>query len=69
LVGYFSLPDKSWWCDYYPPLEEKLAEMRMKHQSNTDAEGLFDSFHAEIEIHRKYSEFFGYGFYIMQRTD
>ena len=69
LVGYFTLPDKSWWSDYYLPCEEKLIEMRKKYHGNTDAEGLFDSFQAEIEIHKKFSEFFGYGFYIILRTD
>lgn len=69
VVGYFSLPGESWWSDYYHPLEEKLVEMRKKHQDNTEARGLFDSFHAEIEMHRKYSPYFGYGFYIMERSD
>jgi hypothetical protein len=69
VVGYFPLPSESWWSDYYHPLEEKLIEMRKNHRDNTEAKELFDSFQAEIEMHRKYSAFFGYGFYIMKKSD
>lgn len=69
LIGYFPLPDKSWWSDYYHPLEQQLITMRKEYHGNTQAEELFDSFQAEIELHRKYSDFYGYGFFIMQRND
>ena len=67
MVNYFPLPSESWWTDYYTPAEKKLAEMRSKHQSNKDAQLIFDSFQLEIDMHRKYSEYYGYGFYIMRK--
>jgi SAM-dependent methyltransferase len=67
MIGYFPLPSKSWWTDYYAPAEKKLAEMRREYQSNKDAQSIFDSFQLEINMHRKYSEYYGYGFYIMRK--
>lgn len=67
MINYFPLPDKSWWTDYYTPAEKKLAEMRSEYPSNKDAQSIFDSFQLEIDMHRKYSEYYGYGFYIMRK--
>jgi SAM-dependent methyltransferase len=69
VVGYFPLPSESWWSDYYHPLEKKLAEMRTTYRDDTEAQGLLDSFQTEMEMHRKYSPYFGYGFYVMRRND
>jgi SAM-dependent methyltransferase len=69
MIGYFPLPSKSWWTDYYAPAEKKLAEMRCKYQANKDTQSIFDSFQLEIDMRRKYSEYYGYGFYIMRKTN
>ena len=67
LVDYFPLPSASWWTEYYTPAEKKLAEMRQEYESNTDAQVLFDAFQLEINMYRKYSEYYGYRFYITQK--
>jgi ubiquinone/menaquinone biosynthesis C-methylase UbiE len=67
IIDYFPLPDKSWWTDYYTPAEKKIAEMRLKYRDNKDAQRIFDSFQLEMDMHKKYSPYYGYGFYIMQR--
>ena len=69
MIDYFPLPDRSWWTDYYTPAEKKIAEMRIKHRNNKDAQTLFDSFQLEMDMHRKYSPYYGYGFYIMRREN
>ena len=66
---YFPLPDKSWWTDYYTPAEKKIAEMRFKHRDNKDVQMVFDSFQLEMDMHRKYSPYYGYGFYIMRKEN
>jgi SAM-dependent methyltransferase len=66
LVDYFPLPAESWWIDYYAPAGKKLVEMRSKYNGNKDAQMFFDSFQLEIDMHRKYSEYYGYGFYVMK---
>jgi len=67
MIDYFSLPSKSWWTEYYTPEEKKIAEIRHKHQSNKEAQSLLDSFQLEIDMHKKYSQYYGYGFYIMRK--
>jgi ubiquinone/menaquinone biosynthesis C-methylase UbiE len=69
MIDYFPLPAKSWWTDYYTPVENKLAEMRRKYQGNNDAQALFGAFQLEIEMHLRYSQYYGYGFYVMRRKD
>jgi ubiquinone/menaquinone biosynthesis C-methylase UbiE len=66
VVGYFPLPDESWWTDYYTPAEKKIAEMRQKY-TDSDAQEIFDVFQLEMDMHRKYAEYYGYGFYIMKK--
>ena len=69
VIDYFPLPDKSWWTDYYTPAEKKIAEMRLKHRDNKDAQMIFDSFQLEMDMHKKYSPYYGYGFYIMRKEN
>lgn len=67
MIDYFPLPGKSWWTHYYTPMEKKLFAMRRKYRNNKKAQAIFDSFQLEIDMHRKYSPYYGYGFYIMQK--
>ena len=67
MIDYFPLPGESWWTHYYTPVEKKLVAMRHKYKGNKDAQTILDSFQLEIDMHRKYSEYYGYGFYIMRK--
>jgi len=67
MIDYFTLPSESWWTYYYTPAEKRLAEMRRKYQNRQDAQAICDSFQLEIDMHRKYSDYYGYGFYIMRK--
>ena len=66
MIDYFPLPSEAWWTNYYGPAEKKLAEMRRKYPNNDNVQAICDSFQLEIDMHRKYSEYYGYSFYIMQ---
>jgi hypothetical protein len=54
--------------DYYIPLEKRLKQFRIKYHEDEDALELIDIVQLEIDIFRKYSEYYGYVFYVMQRT-
>jgi len=69
LVDYFPLPSESWWTEYYTPAEKKIGELRKKYFSNAEAQSIFDSFQLEIDMYRKYSDYYGYGFYILRRKN
>jgi ubiquinone/menaquinone biosynthesis C-methylase UbiE len=66
IVGYFALPEKSWWENYYKPIEEKLPTLRSKYQDDEEALAFLKSEELEINMFRKYSNYYGYVFYVMQ---
>jgi len=67
VADYFPFPDSSWWTHYYTPAEKKIAELKSKHAGNSEANAVLDMLLLEIEMHRKYSPYYGYGFYIMRK--
>jgi ubiquinone/menaquinone biosynthesis C-methylase UbiE len=64
-VGHFILPDSSWWDDYYTPLEANVQTMRSKYAGNKDALAVIEEAQLEIDLHRKYSAYYGYVFFVM----
>jgi ubiquinone/menaquinone biosynthesis C-methylase UbiE len=66
LISYFILPEKSWWENYYIPMEKHVKELRKKYQGNKDIEEQLDEELKEIEMYKKYSDYYGYVFYIMK---
>lgn len=66
VIGHFALPASSWWDNYYTPLEAHLQTMRVKYAGNEDALSVIDAAQVEIDLHRKYSEYYGYEFFVMQ---
>jgi len=66
LVGSFVLPSKSWWDNYYTPIETKLPSLKARHKDNEEALQVIACEETEIEMFRKYSDYYGYVFYIMQ---
>ena len=66
VVGHFTLPSSAWWDHYYTPIEKKLPALREKYKDNPEALAVVKLHEVEIDIYRKYSDFYGYGFYVMQ---
>ena len=66
-IDSFILPESAWWDDYYIPLESRLANLRNKYKGNPDANAILDEQQREIELYKKYSQYYGYVFYIMQK--
>jgi len=67
LVDHFILPESSWWENYYIPYEKQVSILRKKYKNDMEKINLLDYALEEIEIFRKYSEFYGYVFFIMQK--
>jgi len=61
------LPESAWWDAYYHPLEERLELLREKYAATPEKVEVIESIQMEIEIYRKYSGYYGYVFYVMQR--
>jgi ubiquinone/menaquinone biosynthesis C-methylase UbiE len=66
VVGHFTLPESSWWDHYYTPIEKKLSAFREKYKDDPEALAVVDLHEVEIAMYRKYSDFYGYVFYVMQ---
>jgi len=68
VVGHFLLPESAWWLHYYAPLEERVKNLRSVHKDDPEALSVIELHEKEIDIYRKYSDWYGYVFYIMQKS-
>lgn len=66
LLDHFTLPTSAWMNDYYTPMEKRLQTLRTKYSGNADALKAIDEGQHEIDMYRKYSDYYGYEFYVMQ---
>lgn len=67
LLGYFVLPEKAWWDDYYTPLEKRLRKLRKKYSKDVKALADIEETYYEIALYKEFSDWYGYVFYIMRR--
>jgi SAM-dependent methyltransferase len=65
-VGYFILPESSWWEHYYRPMEKRIGLLRHKYEGDKTVNKHLDENQQEIEMYRRYSAWYGYVFYLMQ---
>jgi len=69
LISNFTLPKSSWLDSFYLPMEEELTRLNKKYQGNEIALGIFEEMKDEIDLYKKFSDFYGYEFFIMQRIN
>jgi len=67
-VGHFVLPKSGWWNNYYNPLIERIKVLREEYAGNKEANDMMDATEREIEIYKKYSDYYGYVFYLMKKV-
>ena len=66
IVGSFVLPKKSWWNDYYTLIEVKLQSLKSEYRDDEEALQFITVEEMEMEMFRKYSDYYCYVFYILQ---
>jgi ubiquinone/menaquinone biosynthesis C-methylase UbiE len=64
LVGWFSLPETSWWEPYYRPLSARVAGYESRDDDETQA--VVNMARREIEIYRNFSRWYGYVFFVLR---
>ena len=69
IISNFTLPESAWTDSYYLPIEKELPRLNKKYQGNEIALGVFEGFRNEIDFYKKYSKFYGYEFFIMQKNN
>jgi ubiquinone/menaquinone biosynthesis C-methylase UbiE len=67
-VGSFILPKCGWWDNYYTPLSDRIKTLRQKHIGDEEANECLNNTEREIELYRKYSDYYGYVFYLMKKV-
>jgi ubiquinone/menaquinone biosynthesis C-methylase UbiE len=66
-LGYFPLPEDAWWEFYYDPLEKRLKKLRKKYPGNPKTLEMIEEGELEIDMFRKYNEWYGSVFYAMKK--
>lgn len=67
MIDHFVLPESDWWEGYYDYLERRLSLFRQEHGSNQEAETLALGTEKEISLFRRFSEHYGYVFYLLRQ--
>jgi SAM-dependent methyltransferase len=65
--GRFTLPDEAWWDDFYTPMQRRIEESRGKYADDTEALAVLDQLAQEPEMHRRYSDYYAYEFFVARR--
>ncbi len=60
-------PPWAWWDNYYTPLEARIAELRKQYAGKAAALKDLDAEQREIDVYRRYSDAYGYVFYLMEK--
>ncbi|MEM7008306.1 MAG: class I SAM-dependent methyltransferase [Thermodesulfobacteriota bacterium] len=68
ITGHFTLPDSDWWDNYYAPLEAKLPALTEQFKDDKEALSILEMTRAEIDMRRRYSDFYGYEFFIAKKA-
>ncbi len=67
LISNFTLPETAWLNNYYLPMELELPRLNEKYQGNEVAQAVFNGFQSEADFYKKYSNFYGYEFFVMKK--
>jgi ubiquinone/menaquinone biosynthesis C-methylase UbiE len=67
-LGHFVLPASSWWTTYYDPMERRIALLRDRFRDDPEANRQLDQTAQGIALYRRYSDWYGYVFYVMQEV-
>jgi len=64
VLGVHRLPSRAWWDNYYGPLLERMARLRLS--ANAAMQSVLAATEAEIDLFRHCSDAYGYSFYLLQ---
>jgi ubiquinone/menaquinone biosynthesis C-methylase UbiE len=67
VISHFVLPEESCWTHYYTPIDAKLPSLKLKYKDDKEALAHLAGEELEIDMFRKYSDYYGYVFHITQK--
>lgn len=68
LIDAFSLPPEAWWKDYYSHIQKRIPALRNKYAGNDESLAFLKAEEEEMRMHKTYSDWYGYVFYVMEKT-
>ncbi len=68
LLDHFTLPSTAWMDNYFIPIEQQLPQLLDKYSDNPTALEIYHGFQQEIDMYRRYGDFYGYEFFILKKT-
>ena len=66
-IGYFPLLQDCWLKDYYDVLEAGFSDFLKRNKNSEKAIAIVDAEKKEIELYKKYKEYYSCGCYIAKR--
>lgn len=66
-IGYFPLSQDCWLKEYYDVLEAGFSDFLKRNKNSEKAIAIVDAEKKEIELYKKYKEYYSYGCYIAKR--
>jgi ubiquinone/menaquinone biosynthesis C-methylase UbiE len=67
-IEHFTLPESAWWDNYYNPIRKRLVSLREKYRGDSEAETVFAAVETEMSMFERYSDWYGYVFFVMKKT-
>lgn len=67
VIESFVLPEEAWWENYYTPMEARILALRDKYSDDSEVLSILDSCVEEIDHFRRYSDCYGYAFFVLKR--
>ena len=67
LLGHFTLPDEAWWDDFLLPMEQRIMTLRQTYANDAEALAVLDPLAQEPDMHRRYSDYYAYEFFVVRR--
>ncbi len=66
IIDSFPISANGWMNNYYYPLEKNVYKMRKKYIGNSEALEIINSVQNEINMFKRYSDYYGYMFYVLR---
>ncbi len=66
-IGHFTVPDDAWRDDFYAPMEVRIEELRGTYRDDGEALAILDQVAQEPSMHRQYSGYYAYEFFVTRR--
>ncbi len=67
ILEHFPLPESAWRDNYFMHVEPRLAVLRDRYEGNSAKLAFLEIMKKESDLYRKYSEYYGYEFFVARK--